>query len=285
VLCGVFGADGVVSEQHLHENLSELDSAGGRCMIRRIGFVVAFIVGQMGSASPASGRHTPMHVLAFYSTHVEGDHVEFALQAVKFYAQAAGVGRYRFESTTNWDDMNAQRLDGVQVVLWLNDSPHTGDQRAAFESYMEKGGGWIGFHAAAYNDRSTNWPWFVSFLGGAVFYGNNWPPLPGRLFVDGGSHPVTRHLPAHFLSPDNEWYSWQPSPRANEDVKVLMTLERSNFPLGLKDTITAGDVPVAWTNTKYRMIYINMGHGDKILTDPRQNRMFEDALLWVGRRR
>jgi type 1 glutamine amidotransferase len=254
-------------------------------MIRRMGFVVASVVALMGLPARALAEQPPLRVLAFYSTHVEGDHVEFALQAVKFYAKAAEAGHYEFESTTNWDDLNAQRLAGVQVVLWLDDSPHTGQQRAAFESYMENGGGWIGFHAAAYNDSSTNWPWFVSFLGGAVFYGNNWPPLPAWLTVDGGSHPVTRHLPARYLSPDNEWYSWKPSPRANKDVKVLVTLERSNFPLGLKDTITAGDVPVVWTNTKYRMVYINMGHGDKILTDPLQNRLFEDALLWVGRPR
>jgi uncharacterized protein len=29
------------------------------------------------------------------------------------------------------------------------------------------------------------------------------------------------------------------------------------------------------------MIYMNMGHGDKIFTDEHQNQMFEDALLWL----
>jgi type 1 glutamine amidotransferase len=33
------------------------------------------------------------------------------------------------------------------------------------------------------------------------------------------------------------------------------------------------------------MVYINMGHGDKILTDPGQNQMFKDALAWVGGKR
>jgi len=33
------------------------------------------------------------------------------------------------------------------------------------------------------------------------------------------------------------------------------------------------------------MIYINMGHGDKIFTDERQNQFFVDALLWLGSRR
>lgn len=224
----------------------------------------------------------PLHVLAFYSTNVERDHVDFAMEAVKFFTEAAKRDGFQFESTTNWDDLNAERLKSVQIVLWFNDSAHTGPQRAAFEQYMEHGGGWFGFHFAAYNDSSTHWPWFVQFLGGAVFYGNSWPPLPATLHVDDSTSPITRHLPANFLSPANEWYSWQPNPRANKDVKVLLTLDPSNFPLGFKDTLTGGDIPVAWTNTRYRMIYVNMGHGDRIFSEAHQNQMFEDALVWLG---
>jgi type 1 glutamine amidotransferase len=147
---------------------------------------------------------------------------------------------------------------------------------------MTHGGGWIGFHIAAYNDRDTNWPWFVEFLGGGVFYGNNWPPLPAVLTVDDTRHPIARRIPEHFLSPANEWYIWKPSPRLNKDVKVLLTLSPSNYPLGLKDVVTGGDLPVVWTNTRYRMLYMNMGHGDRIFTSDLQNRLLEDALLWVG---
>jgi uncharacterized protein len=234
------------------------------------------------TAMPALAQPAPLHVLAFYSTNVESDHVDFALQAVKFFTDAASRDHFQFESTTNWDDLNAQRLKDVQVVLWFNDSAHTEPQRAAFEQYMEHGGGWFGFHFAAYNDSGTHWPWFVQFLGGGVFYGNSWPPLPATLNVDDKASPVTKHMPAHYLAPANEWYSWKPNPRANKDVKVLLTLAPSNFPLGFKDTLTGGDIPVVWTNTKYRMIYMNMGHGDKIFSEPLQNQMFEDALLWVG---
>jgi ABC-type glycerol-3-phosphate transport system substrate-binding protein len=132
----------------------------------------------LAAAQGQSSRQAPVRVLAFWSANVEGDHVEFAREMVEFYRRAA-AGRWQFEATTNWDDLNAKRMEGVQAVLWLNDSPHAARQREAFENYMEKGGGWIGFHAAGYNDSSTHWPWFVHFLGGAVFYGNNWPPLPG----------------------------------------------------------------------------------------------------------
>ena len=233
----------------------------------------------------ASRKPATFSVLAFYSANVEHDHVEFAEQSLRFFSEMAKRDSFQFASTTNWNDLNSTRLEHVNVVLWLNDSPHTDQERSAFERYMERGGAWLGFHAAAYNDSDTHWPWFVKFLGGAVFYGNSWPPLPATLSIDDKASPVTRRLPPLFKSPANEWYSWLPSPRASKDVRVLLTLDASNYPLGFKDTLTSGDIPVVWTNTKYRMIYMNMGHGDKIFTDAYQNDLFEDALRWLRVRR
>jgi type 1 glutamine amidotransferase len=222
------------------------------------------------------------HVLALYSETVERDHVDFAHQAIAFYTAAAPRGHFDLTASTNWDDLNPETLSHYQLVLWLDDQPKTPSQRGAFEQYMEHGGGWLGFHVAAYNDSDTAWPWFVGFLGGGVFYGNNWPPLPATLTVDDSSHPLTRSLPGSFLSPPNEWYIWKPSPRLNKDVKVLLTLAPANYPLGLKDTLEAGDLPVAWTNTRYRMLYLNMGHGDQIFSSKLQNQLLEQAVLWLA---
>jgi len=169
------------------------------------------------------------------------------------------------------------------VVLWLNEFPKTEAERSSFERYMQNGGSWLGFHVAGYNDKDTHWPWFVEFMGGAVFYTNNWPPLPAALIVDTRKHPVTRHLPAKYQAPANEWYMWKPSPRLNPNVEVLVTLDPVNYPLGKKDLLTEGDIPVVWTNKRYRMVYMNMGHGDKIFQSDVQNRMFEDALFWLAR--
>ena len=229
----------------------------------------------------AYAQEPGFHVLAFYSTNVEADHVDFARQAITFFTQTAEKDHFAFKATTEWNDLNASTLANYQVVLWLDDSPHTPAQRTAFEQYMKHGGGWIGFHAAGYNDESTQWSWFVEFLG-AVFYGNSWPPLPARLNIDDKSSAITRRLPASYMAPANEWYSWKPDPRTNKNIKVLATLAPSNYPIGLKDTLTGGDIPVAWSNTQYRMIYMNMGHGDKIFDSAIQNRFFEDALLQLG---
>ena len=252
---------------------------GGRQVKSIFGALVALAL--FPFAAPAQ-QQPAFHVLAFYSENVEHDHVDFAHQALQFYSAAAQRNHFEFVSTTNWDDLNPENLAHYQLILWLDDFPHTQQQRSAFEQYMTHGGGWLGFHIAAYNDRDTHWPWFVEFLGGGVFYGNNWPPLPATLTVDDKNHPIARHIPESFLSPANEWYIWKPSPRLNKDVQVLLTLSPSNYPIGLKDVVKEGDLPVVWTNMRYRMLYINMGHGDRIFTSDVQNRLLEDALLWLG---
>jgi len=224
-------------------------------------------------------------VLAFYSEHTEPDHVEFGEQAAQFLAALAKKDHFALQTATNFEDMQLDSLRQYQLVIWLNDLPSTPAARAAFAQYMDTGGRWLGFHIAGYNDESTHWPWFVSFLGGAVFESNSWPPLPAKLNVEDRSSPVTSGLPASFESPANEWYIWKPDPRANPDVKVLLSLASSNYPLGWKDTLVSGDLPVVWTNTRYRMLYINMGHGDKIFTSSVQNRLFENAILWLGTRK
>jgi uncharacterized protein len=223
----------------------------------------------------------PFRVLAFYSTHVEQDHVDFAMQAIPFFQQMAKRDHFDFKATSNWDDMNPAVLKQYKVVMWLDEFPSKPAQRKAFEDYMEHGGGWMGFHIAGWTENRAAWPWFSDFLG-TVFTGNSWPPLPATITVDDTTHSAVKGLPAHFDSPDNEWYSWQPTLRSNPNIKVLMTLAPSNFPLGFKDTLGGGDIPVTWANTKYNMLYTNMGHGSKILSSATQNLFFEKALLWLG---
>jgi type 1 glutamine amidotransferase len=230
----------------------------------------------------ALGQQPRFKAIAFYTKTVEPDHVHFANDAIKFYGKVAAKHGFEFDTTTDWENLNDAFLRKYQVVIWLNEFPHNAHERAAFERYMGGGGAWLGFHVAGYNDKDTGWPWFVEFMGGAIFYTNNWPPLPAALIVDDTKHPVTRHMPAKYDAPANEWYMWKPSPRLNPEVKVLVTLDPSNYPLGKKDLLTEGDIPVVWTNTRYRMLYMNMGHGSKIFDSNLQNRMFIDALLWLG---
>lgn len=38
---------------------------------------------------------------------------------------------------------------------------------------------------------------------------------------------------------------------------------------------------MVWTNNKYRMIYLNMGHGDDFFSDAAQKQLFTNAFRWV----
>ena len=245
-------------------------------------FLLCLFVAVQFADTSSFAQQTRFKVLAFYSENAEPDHVRFAQDAVKFLTERAANEHFTVDATTNWRDLNDERLKGYQLVIWLNESPTNTEQRNAFERYIKDGGAWLGFHAAGYNDKDTNWPWFVDFLGGAVFYTNSWPPLPARLVIDDQVHPLMAGAPRNFESPANEWYIWKPSPRLDKAVRVLATFDASNYPIGFKDVLTGGDLPVIWTNTKHKMLYVNMGHGDKIFTSPTQNQIIDNAVNWLA---
>ena len=241
------------------------------------------IAGAFCALAFASAQPAPQpRVLLFFSLNVEADHMLFATDALRFFAEAGDRNTYRVEATSNWSDLNDDNLKQYKLVVWLNGAP-PGAQQPAFQRYMENGGAWMGFHVAAYYDRNSRWQWFKDFIGGASFGVNNWPPLPARVVVDDTVSPVTRGIPKTFVAPVNEWYSWRPSPRLDKNIHVLLTLDSAQFPLGIKGLITDkdNDVPVVWTNTRFKMLYMNMGHGDKIFTTPTQNKLIENGILWL----
>lgn len=230
---------------------------------------------------PANYAKEPrFHALLYYSTTEEPAHVEMAEDAIKYF-KGLTVGDGWILTTTTSLQPYIDRLGQFDVIIAVNTQPRDPAERQAFEDYMENGGGWLGFHAAAYNDVNTHWPWFNKFLGCGTFYCNSWPPQPALLAVDVTNHPVTKNLPVKFVAPENEWYQWNPSPTANPDVEVLLSVDPSNYPLGLKDVVNFGDYPVVWTNRNYRMMYLNMGHGDREFTDATQNLLVVNAFRWV----
>ena len=239
---------------------------------------VSFFVAPSASAAQEAAAARPT-VLAFFTAGGELDHVLFAQQAIRALTAKSAEAGYTFAATTDWDRLNDATLRDVRVVIWLNDMPRTPAQRQAFERYMTGGGAWLGFHVSGFGNNA--WPWFTEFMGGGRFTASNWPSLPARVNVDAVEHPIVKGVPSTFVAPINEWYSWTPSPRNNPDVTVLLTLDASNFPLGVKNTLNGGDIPVAWINSKYRMVYLNYGHGDRIYSTPVLPAMIDNSLRFL----
>lgn len=219
--------------------------------------------------------------LLHYEPGAEEAHVQFDKQAIDFFHKLTYGEGWLMDVTTSLADYPYEKLKDYNIIISLNAMPGGKEQREAFQKYMENGGGWMGFHASAYNDRNTNWPWFNEFLGCGMFYCNNWPPQPALVECDVQEHPVTISLPQTFVAPASEFYQWQPSPRKNPNVEVLLSISPKMYPFGLKDVVRWGDFPIVWTNTKYRMIYLNMGHGDEAFIDATQNLLFVNAFRWI----
>jgi len=97
-----------------------------------------------------------------------------------------------------------------------------------------------------------------------------------------------------------EWYRWEKDLRANPDIRILLSIDPSSFPLGTgpkpHEIWHSGYYPVVWTNTRYRMVYMNMGHNDmdydggtnrqlsSTFSSPVQNELITRALIWLGER-
>ena len=236
---------------------------------------------QGGDEYPADYARAPrFKALLCYDPSAEEAHVQFAKQAVQFFHKLTYGEGYILDVTTNFAEY-AGKLDDYSTLIMINYSIKGEEQRKAFEAYMEHGGGWIGFHAAAYNDRGTNWPWFNQFLGCGTFLCNQWPPQAALIDIDSPDHVVTRTLPGSFIVPASEFYQWQPSPRESQNVEVLASISPKMYPFGIKDIVKRGDFPIVWTNKNYRMIYLNMGHGDESFIDATQNLLFTNAFRWV----
>lgn len=245
-------------------------------------------------------------VIAFYTAKNDQAHISFVHEANKWFPEMAAKYHFSYDSTNNWQNLNAAFLSKYQVVIFLDTRPEDPAQRAAFREYMEHGGGWIGFHFAAFaltpSDVPQNWDWYHhTFLGSGSYGSNTWRPTPAVLRVENRPHPVTQNLPDTFSTAPNEWYRWSNDLRKNPDITILLSVDSSSFPLGTgpkqHEIWHSGYYPVVWTNKKYKMLYVNMGHNDidyehhtnKELSftfaNEMQNRMILDALQWMGKKK
>jgi hypothetical protein len=209
-------------------------------------------------------------VIAFYTAKNDQAHISFVHEANKWFPKIAEENHFQYDSTSNWNNLNAKFLAQYKVVLFLDTRPETPDQREAFQKYMESGGAFIGFHFSAFalNDSSypQNWDWYHNtFLGSGEYGSNTWRPTSAVLRVE-NQDPITKGLPKTFSSQPNEWYRWSKDLTKNPDIKILLAIDESSFPLGTgpkaHEIWHSGYYPVVWTNKKYKMLYVNMGHND-----------------------
>ncbi|HZY82287.1 MAG TPA: ThuA domain-containing protein [Cyclobacteriaceae bacterium] len=242
-------------------------------------------------------------VIGFFTAKNDRAHITFVHEANKWLDKTAKANGFSYDSTNNWSNLNTEFLKNYDVVLFLDTRPDSLEQRKAFEQYMEDGGAWMGFHFAAFaltpSAFPQNWDWYHSkFIGAGEYKSNTWRPTSAVLKVEDRKHPVLKGIPETFKSQPNEWYRWKNDLKLNRDITILLSIDPSSFPLGTgpkqHEIWHEGYYPVMWTNVKYRMIYMNMGHNDidyegktnKQLSssfgNKEQDLLYLNCLKWLG---
>lgn len=169
-----------------------------------------------------------------------------------------GFGVDATEDSSLFTDENLVQYDAVIFLMTTGDVLDN-DQQAAFEQYIQGGGGYVGIHSAS--DTEYEWPWYGQLVG-AYFDGH--PQIQtATIDVEDSTHPSTAHLAAEWIRND-EWYNFDPNPRMT--VNVLLNLDETTYEGG-----TMGiDHPIAWYHEfdGGRAWYTGGGHTSESYSEP-----------------
>jgi uncharacterized protein len=215
-----------------------------------------------------------------------GIHRPFVDAAKLWLQKLAADNNFRVDYIENTDKINDAFLAQYQVFVQLNYPPYgwTPTAATAFSKYIKEGrGGWIGFHHATLLgefDGYGIWPWFSEFMGGIRFTDYIPKFANATVVVEDPSHPVMKNVPESFVVNQEEWYTYDKSPRPN--VHVLARVDEATYS---PDTRTKmGDHPVIWTNEQYRArnVYIFMGHHPELFQNPAFTTIFKNSISWAA---
>lgn len=228
----------------------------------------------------------PSKVLVLYED--GGHHLAYSLAAKKWLNQLASDRSFTINYITSAQNITETTLGNYQLVIQLDYPPYSWPTQAvkAFEQYIEKGnGGWIGFHHATLLgefDGFPMWSWFSRFMGNITFKNYISTFADGMVKVENQRHPVMQGIPPSFMIQNEEWYTYDRSPRSK--VNVLASVDESSY--HPSSNVKMVDHPVVWINehVKARNVYIFMGHSPDLFRNEAYKKLFSNAIFWTLKR-
>jgi glucose/arabinose dehydrogenase/cytochrome c551/c552 len=216
--------------------------------------MVFFLMVFSYSCSHKSGKPK---VLIFSKT--VGYHHESIADGNTAIAKLGAANNFDVDTSTDAKRFNDDSLKQYAAIVFLST---TGDilnnfQEAAFERYIQSGGGYMGIHAAA--DCEYDWGWYGR-LTGAYFLSH--PGIndtfhniqEGIFNVVDANNDATRFLPKDWKRTD-EFYSFK---KISKDIHVLLKIDEKSYHGG----VNGDDHPMAWYHDYDggRAFYTNLGH-------------------------
>ena len=193
-----------------------------------------------------------------------------AIAALRKLAASQSVAIDFTEDASVFTTTNLSRYNAVVFLLTTGEILNA-SQQAAFEHYIQRGGGYAGVHSAS--DTEYSWHWYGQLVG-AYFdrvHGHS-RVVQATVHVIDRTHLSTSTLPATWVRTD-EWYNFASNP--SDRVHVLLTVDEKTYQGG----VMGADHPIAWYHLfdGGRSWYTAMGHTSESYQEP----LFL-AHLWGG---
>nr|WP_211239716.1 ThuA domain-containing protein [Jiangella gansuensis] len=215
------------------------------------------------TAAPAAAHpgHGGYSVLVFSKTAgFRHDSIPAGIAAIEQLGAEHDFDVTATEDAAAFTDENLAQYD---VVVWLSTTGDVlnGDQQAAFERYIQAGGGYAGIHSAS--DTEYDWPWYGELVG--AYFASHPANQTATVKVEDPAHPSTDHLDPLWTRYD-EWYNYRSNPRG--DVHVLTSLDESSYSPG--GGAMGHDHPITWCQDYDggRSWYTGLGHTQESYSEP-----------------
>ena len=219
-----------------------------------------------------SQAQTPkINVLVFSKTAAfRHQSIEAGRKAFTKMAADKGFGVSFSEDASQFNEGTLKKLSAVVFLNTTGDVLNP-EQQAAFERYIQAGGGYVGIHAAT--DTEYEWPWYGQ-LAGAYFLDH--PSTPsnvqkGKFIVTQKNHWATQGMPDEFERSD-EFYSFK---NISPKINVVVKIDEKSYIGGSNPDFH----PISWYQEfdGGRSFYTAMGHTDETYSEP----LFLNH-LWAG---
>ena len=186
--------------------------------------------------------------------------IPFGIEAIQKLGKENG---FLVDTTKNAAYFHDDSLKNYQAVIF---NVTTGNvlnavQQAAFERYIQAGGGYMGIHSAA--DTEYEWPWYNKLMG-AHFSSHPHNPNVHKASIEvtDKDHPATAELPDLWVRSD-EWYNYR---SFYQGLNVLAYLDENTYVGGSN----GAEHPIAWYHEfdGGRSFYTGGGHTDGSFSEP-----------------
>lgn len=221
-------------------------------------------------ASTLATPPAPRLLVFSKTTGFRHDSIPAARQAVLELALDNGWSATFTEDAAWFEDSRLSAYRGVVFMLTTGDVLNE-TQQVAMQKFIERGGGFVGIHAAS--DTEYDWPWYGKLVGA---YFKSHPAIQTAIVsIENPKHPSTSFLP-RFWSRKDEWYDFRSNPRGQ--VEVLATVDESTY----KGGQMGKDHPIMWCREvgKGRSWYTAMGHTQESYSETPFRRMLAEGIRW-----